>query len=83
LYFFFHSQWSLFEMWLLLIGEKHRISSFSSTVLFFLNFIIHMCIQGLGHFFPLPPPPPLPPTLPPPCHPHPLNTQQKLFCPYF
>jgi hypothetical protein len=25
----------------------------------FLNcFIIHMCIQGLGHFFPVPPPPP-------------------------
>jgi hypothetical protein len=40
-------------------------------------FIIHMCIQGLGHFSPLPPP-----TLPPPSHPHPLNTQQKLFCPY-
>jgi hypothetical protein len=39
-------------------------------------FLIHMCIQGLGHFSPLPPHPPLPPTLP-------LNTQQKLFCPYF
>jgi hypothetical protein len=50
---------------------------------FFYYFIIHMCIQGLGHFSPLPPPPPLPPTLPPPSPPHPLNTQQKLFCPYF
>jgi hypothetical protein len=29
-----------------------------------------MCIQGLGHFSPLPPPPPLPPTLPPPSPPH-------------
>jgi hypothetical protein len=40
-----------------------------------------MCIQGLGHFSPLPPPPPLPPTPPPPSPPP--NTQQKLFCPYF
>jgi hypothetical protein len=54
-----------------------------STFYFFYCFIIHMCIQGLGHFSPLPPPPPLPPTLPPPSPPHPLNTQQKLFCPYF
>jgi hypothetical protein len=50
---------------------------------FHFSFIIHMCIQGLGHFSPLPPPPPLPPTPPPPSLPHPLNTQQKLFCPYF
>jgi hypothetical protein len=35
-----------------------------------------MCIQGLVHFSPLPPPPPLPPTLPPPSPPP--NTQQKL-----
>jgi hypothetical protein len=28
-----------------------------------------MCIQGLGHFFPLLPPPPLPPTPPPPSSP--------------
>jgi hypothetical protein len=49
----------------------------------FLNFIIHMCIQSLGHFSPMLPPPPLPPTLPPPSPPNPLNTQQKLFCPYF
>uniref|UniRef100_A0A8C0ZXF9 Probable helicase with zinc finger domain n=1 Tax=Castor canadensis TaxID=51338 RepID=A0A8C0ZXF9_CASCN len=37
---------------------------------FHFSFIIHMCIQGLVHFSPLPPPPPLPPTpplpLPPP-----------------
>jgi hypothetical protein len=38
-----------------------------------------MCIQGLGHFFPLPPPSPLPPTPPLPSPPHPLNTRQKLF----
>jgi hypothetical protein len=50
---------------------------------FFYCFIIHMCIQCLGNFSPLPPPPPLPPTLPRPSPPHPLNTQQKLFCPYF
>jgi hypothetical protein len=49
---------------------------------FFYCFIIHMCIQGLGHFSPLPTPPPLPPTPPAPSHPYPLNTQQKLFCPY-
>jgi hypothetical protein len=50
-------------------------------VLFCFVFIIHICIQGLGHFSPLPPPSPLPPTLPPPSLPHPFNTQQKLFCP--
>jgi hypothetical protein len=44
-------------------------------VYIYFSFIIHMCIQGLVHFSPLPPPPPSPP--------HPLNTQQKLFCPYF
>jgi hypothetical protein len=31
---------------------------------------------------PCPHPPPLPPTPPPPSPPYPLNTQQKLFCPY-
>jgi hypothetical protein len=36
---------------------------------FHFSFIIHMCIQGLGHFSPLPPPPPLPPTPPPPSNP--------------
>jgi hypothetical protein len=55
---------------------------FSGTLSFFYCFIIHMCIQHLGHFSPMPPPPPLPPTPPPPSSPYPLNTQQKLFCPY-
>jgi hypothetical protein len=49
----------------------------------FYFFIIHMCVQCLGHFSPLPPPPPLPPTPPTPSPPYPLDTQQKLFCPYF
>jgi hypothetical protein len=40
--------------------ENLNIEVFS----FFYCFIIHMCIQGLGHFSPLPPPPPLPATLP-------------------
>jgi hypothetical protein len=35
---------------------------------------IHMCIQCLGHFSPLP--------LPPPSPPYTLATRQKLFCPY-
>jgi hypothetical protein len=48
----------------------------------FVCFIIHMCIQDLGHFSPLPPPPPLPPTPPLPSSSHPFNTQHKLFCPY-
>jgi hypothetical protein len=40
--------------------------------IFFLFYcFIHMCIQGLGHFSPLPPPPPLPPTPPPPSPPPP------------
>jgi hypothetical protein len=46
---------------------------FIYLLIYFLNFyglIIHMCIQGLGHFSPLPPPPPLPPTPPPPSFPH-------------
>jgi hypothetical protein len=48
---------------------------------FFFTFIIHMCIQGLGHFSPLPHPLPYHPPRPLPLPP--LNTQQKLFCPYF
>jgi hypothetical protein len=59
-----------------------KASLFFFLSLFFYCFTIHMCIQGLGHFFPLTPPPPLPPTLPPPSPPHPLTTRQKLFCPY-
>jgi hypothetical protein len=49
---------------------------------FFFFIIIHMCIQALGNFSPLPPPPPLPPTPPPTSLPHPHNTWQKLFCHY-
>jgi hypothetical protein len=50
-------------------------------ILFIYLFIIHMCIQCLGHFSPLPPPPPLPPTPPLPLPPPP-RFRQKLFCPY-
>jgi hypothetical protein len=62
-----------------------RVSAYplEKPCLFFFSFIIHMCIRGLVHFSPLPPPPPLPLTSPPPSLPYPLNTQQKLFCPYF
>jgi hypothetical protein len=42
-------------------------------------FIIHMCIQGLGHFSPLPPPPPLPLTLPPPSPPTPTILSRNYF----
>jgi hypothetical protein len=45
---------------------------------FVFSFIIHMCIQGLVHFSPLPPPPPLPPTPPPPSSPHPLNPAETI-----
>jgi hypothetical protein len=38
------------------------LSALSWSFFFFhFSFIIHMCIQGLVHFSPLPPPPPLPP----------------------
>jgi hypothetical protein len=40
-----------------------------AIVFFYFSFIIHMCIQGLDHFSPLPPPPPLPPIPPPPSPP--------------
>jgi hypothetical protein len=49
---------------------------------FFLLFYYSYVHTRLGSFLPLPPPPPLPPTPLPPSPPHPLNTQQKLFCPY-
>jgi hypothetical protein len=70
------------------LGFKIGIFDFSflphcSDRVHFFSFIIHMYIQGLGHFSPLPSPPPLPPTPPLPSPPDPLNTQQKLFCPYF
>jgi hypothetical protein len=48
-------------------GTEYHIY-FKEGILFlffiFYYFIIHMCIQGLGRFSPLPLPPPLPPTLP-------------------
>jgi len=50
------------------------------TFFFHFSFIIHMCIQGLVHFSPLPHPLPYHPLRPLPLPP---NTQQKLFCPYF
>jgi hypothetical protein len=69
--------------------HSQRVPCFYFILFFFhFSFIIHMCIQGLVYFSPLPPPPPLPPTPPPPLPPTPpppappLNTQQKLFCPY-
>jgi hypothetical protein len=49
-------------------GKEHW-SLMSWNFFFHFSFIIHMCIQGLVHFSPLPPPPPLPPTLPPPALP--------------
>jgi hypothetical protein len=67
------------------LNKKKSMSYKHVSFFFFFNFyffIIHMCIQCLGHFSPLPPPPPLPPTLPPSSPLHPLNTRQKLFCPY-
>jgi hypothetical protein len=42
-------------------------------------FLIHMCIQCLGHFSPLPHTIPNPFSPQPP---HPLDSWQKLFCPY-
>jgi hypothetical protein len=47
--------------------------------IFFYYFIIHMCIQGLGHFSLLPPPPPLPPTPPPPSPPTPSIPGRNYF----
>jgi hypothetical protein len=62
----------------------HKFPQFLASefaFIFYYCFIIHMCIQGLGHFSPLPTRPPLPPTLPPFSPPHLPSTQQKLFCP--
>jgi hypothetical protein len=48
-------------------STKRKEEDPNQLLLLFSNcFIIHMCIQCLGHFSPLPPPPPLPPTPPPP-----------------
>jgi hypothetical protein len=52
--------------------KKFCLFQLPTSFLFnFYSFIIHMCIQCLGHFFPLPPLPPLPPTPPPPSPPAP------------
>jgi hypothetical protein len=51
-------------------------------LIYFLFFIIHMCIQCLDHFSPCPHPLPYHP-LPPLSPPNPLDTRQKLYCPYF
>jgi hypothetical protein len=48
----------------------------TTFVLFFFLFLF------IGSFLPPAPTPSLTPTPPPPAPPHPLNTQQKLFCPY-
>jgi hypothetical protein len=50
------------------IDVEHKLSGKSFC---FNCFIIHMYIQCLGHFSPLPPPPPLPPTPSPPSPYHP------------
>jgi hypothetical protein len=46
---------------------------FCGRFFYLFYFIIHMCIQGLGHFSPLPPTPPLTPTPPKRC----LNPDRK------
>jgi hypothetical protein len=55
------------------LTEKH--------LLIFIFSFIHMFIQCLGHFFPLPPTPSLT-LLPLPLPSYTLATRQKLFCPY-
>jgi hypothetical protein len=65
-----------------IFGWLSHLASLSLTFSFFFHFsfIIHMCIQGLVHFSPLPPPPPLPPTPPPPSPPqYPAETILPLF----
>jgi hypothetical protein len=51
----------------------------TKIVFIFFNFIIHICIQGLRHFSPLPPPPPLPPTPPLPLPPTPSIPSRNYF----
>jgi hypothetical protein len=58
-------------------SEKKKQTRLESFVLF--CFIIHMCIQALGHFSPLPPPPPFPPTPPPPSPPTPSMPSRNYF----
>jgi hypothetical protein len=71
--------WHQWTKWLNISATSALIQLTASTPLstsFF--FFIHMCIQGLGHFSPLPPPPPLPPTplspSPPPPPQYPAET---------
>jgi hypothetical protein len=78
-----HSYWDDFQIYFYYHWKNIFLISLEFIYLLFFSFIIHMCIQGLLHFSPLPLPPPLPHTPSPPSPPHPLNTQQKLFCPYF
>jgi hypothetical protein len=59
----------------------HKIFKYFRQHFFFFFFYYSYVHSRLGSF--LPPSPPLPLTPPPPSLPHPLNTQQKLFCPYF
>jgi hypothetical protein len=65
--------------------ETVKISLFGDDMILYLffpfSFIIHMCIQGLVHFSPLPLPPPLAPTPTPPSHPlqYPAETILPLF----
>jgi hypothetical protein len=61
----FHFPFFILILSYILEATQHIIFPF----FFHFYFIIHMCIQGLVHFFPLPPPPPLPPTPPPPSPP--------------
>jgi hypothetical protein len=46
-----------------LLGNPSTTWAIPTILFFFYCFIIHMCIQGLGHFSPLPLPPPLLPTI--------------------
>jgi hypothetical protein len=54
---------------LTLFAPQFRFRTFSSPLLFLFYFIIHMFLQSLDHFSPLPLPPPLPPTPPLPLPP--------------
>jgi hypothetical protein len=66
--------WLVSRLWISLPFNK-LMQSFIIIIII----IIHMCIQGLGNFFPLPLPPPLPPTLPPPSPPTPSIPSRNYF----
>jgi hypothetical protein len=68
---------NLFLFFYLLLREY--IMTYLTNFLFLYYFIIHMCIQGLGHFSPLPPPPPLPLTPPLPSPPTPSIPSRNYF----